>query len=128
MFKRFEKFSLVPPMVFAAVMFLVGITWGLPSRKVDPFLFGDRPVWTGEKITQLLPERSTIAMGADVDPNAHMHRPVVVNDTDAQRAEILVRYRLYSYQPDEMITFRPLHDCQDPWRSTVVPVWGALDL
>ena len=35
-------------------------------------------------------------------------RPIVMNETDAQRAEIVRRFRLYSCQPDEMITFRSL--------------------
>ena len=32
----------------------------------------------------------------------------MLNETDSQRAEIVRRYRLYSYQPDEMITFNAL--------------------
>ena len=51
-----------------------------------------------------------LSIGADVDANPIKpnSRPVIINATDAQRAEILVRYRLYSSQPDEMITFRAL--------------------
>jgi hypothetical protein len=32
----------------------------------------------------------------------------LLNETDAQRAAIMVRYRLYTYQPDEMITMMSL--------------------
>ena len=103
---------LLVPMLLGAVVFLIGINWGLPSRKVDPFLFGDHPTWTGAQIVNLLGEPASAggvsSIGADVDANPNKVRPVLINGTDAQRAEILVRYRLYSYQPDEMITFRAL--------------------
>src|SRR4051812_34226060 len=96
-------------MLFAAGVFLIGINWGLPSRRVDPFLFGQHPVWTGEQIVALAPERSD-ARGADVDANPIVtrDRPIVLNDTDAKRAEIVRRYRLFTYQPDEMITMMSL--------------------
>jgi hypothetical protein len=117
MFKRFEKYALVPPLLTGAVLFLLGITWGLPSKKADAFLFGDRTPWTGEQIVQLLGQRESLAamggaIGSDVDANpiSRGQRPIVINDTDAKRAEIISRYRLYSYQPDEMITFRALRN------------------
>ena len=95
----------------ALVWFLVGINWGLPSRRADAFLFGNRQPWSGQEIVALAgggaadPNR-----GADVDVNPIGSRDtsVVLNDTDARRAEIVRRYRLYSYQPDEMITFNAL--------------------
>src|ERR1700689_677100 len=31
-------------------VFLPGINWGLPSRSVDRFLFGDHEIWPGRKI------------------------------------------------------------------------------
>src|SRR2546421_6856195 len=108
MMLRWERFYLLGPMILAAGVFLAGINWGLPSRKVDSFLFGDRPVWSGQQIVDLLGERGSLSIRADVDVNPNRLRPIIVNDTDAKRAEILVRYRLYSYQPDEMITFRAL--------------------
>lgn len=56
---------------------------------------------------------------ADVDANPlDRSDTVVVNATDAQRAEIVRRYRLYSYQPDEMQTFMALKEMKP----------GALDL
>jgi hypothetical protein len=93
----------------AAVAFLLGINWGLPSRQVDRFLFGDEPVWSGAKIAKLAPSDANV-LGADVDANPilNLSGPIVLNETDEQRAEIIRRYRLFSYQPDEMITLRSL--------------------
>lgn len=98
-------------MALAAAVFLAGVTWGLPSRDADPYLFGDHPVWTGADIVRLAPEPAADEnRGADVDANPITDRrhPVLLNETDAQRAEIVRRYRLFSYQPDEMITFKSL--------------------
>lgn len=97
--------------LLAGVVFCTGITWGLPSRAVDRYLFGDRSAWSGEKIQQLAGGWSADpGRGADVDlnPLAGCHDPVPRNETDAQRAEIIRRYRLYTCQPDEMITLRAL--------------------
>src|SRR3954468_12707895 len=93
----------------AACVFLTGINWGLPSRAVDKYLFGDEPVWSGEKILSLAPSDAN-QLGADVDVNplAKKSYPIVLNDTDEKRAEIIRRYRLFSHQPDEMITFKSL--------------------
>lgn len=102
-------------MLAAAIVFLIGINWGLPSRKVDQYLFGDHPVWSGQQLSELIDQpalkgdgKNSLQIGADVDANPHRIRPVTINTTDAERAEIVIRYRLYSYQPDEMITFRAL--------------------
>ena len=93
----------------AAAAFLIGIRWGLPSRAADPYLFGQQEPWSGQKIVGLAPAESD-ERGADVDANPILGResPVVLNPTDEQRAEIVRRYRLFSYQPDEMITFKSL--------------------
>ncbi|CAN5400051.1 hypothetical protein BH09PLA1_BH09PLA1_33790 [soil metagenome] len=93
------------------IVFLLGINWGLPSRKADPFLFGEHPVWSGREIAALAGMRASQSnLGADVDRNplAPSNGPIVLNETDAQRAEIIRRYRLYTYQPDEMITMMAL--------------------
>src|SRR6476469_5048566 len=98
-------------MAVAGVVFLLGIRWGLPSREVDPFLFGERAPWTGEEIQRLAGDRSAGGqLGADVDVNplSRGAQPVAINDTDARRAEIVRRYRLFTYQPDEMITMMSL--------------------
>jgi hypothetical protein len=108
--------------LLAAIIFLAGINWGLPSRNVDRFLFGDRTPWTGEQIVALAGgwDDST-DRGADIamHPLAGRDQPIVVNETDAQRAAIIRRFRLYSCQPDEMITFRSL--------SRMKPGRGDLD-
>jgi hypothetical protein len=97
-------------LLFAAVIFLSGLNWGLPSRAADPFLFGAHAVWTGREIMDRLPAETGRERGADVDENPLLDRSraVVLNETDAQRAEIVRRYRMFSYQPDEMITFMAL--------------------
>ena len=90
------------------VVFLPGIGWGLPSRAADQFLFGDRPPWTGAEIIRLAGGfEADSGKGADVDANplGRAAGPVVLNDTDAKRAEIVRRYRLQSHQPDEFINF-----------------------
>src|SRR5687767_1087522 len=96
----------------AYACFVAGVDWGLPSRAVDPYLFGDQPVWTGRQVLDLSGGwgGGAGARGSDVDQNplAARDRPVVVNETDAQRAEIIQRYRLYTYQPDELVTMRAL--------------------
>jgi len=93
----------------AAGVFLTGINWGLPSRWVDPYLFGDEPVWSGEKILSLAPsDEGTLGADVDANPLAKRTYPIVLNDTDEKRAEIIRRYRLFSHQPDEMITFKSL--------------------
>ena len=108
-------------MLLALCVFLTGIGWGLPSRRVDPYLFGDHPVWSGERIAQLAGERGGAQLGADVDVNPVVRggEPVVLNDTDQKRAEIIRRYRLFTYQPDEMITMMAL--------SAMKPGEGKLD-
>src|SRR5688500_19492629 len=104
----------------AAGVFLTGINWGLPSRWVDPYLFGDEPVWSGEKILSLAPsDEGTLGADVDANPLAKRTYSIVLHDTDEKRAEILRRYRLFSHQPDEMITFRSL--------SQMRPGEGKLD-
>lgn len=106
-----ERILLICTLLACAPVFLLGITWGLPSRAADPFLFGDHPVWSGKEIAALAGDRSSNAsLGADVDRNpiAPNAGPIVLNENDQQRAEIVRRYRLYTYQPDEMITMMAL--------------------
>jgi hypothetical protein len=105
------RIVLVVLLLFSAAVFLTGITWGLPSRAVDPYLFGSHPVWSGQQIAQLAGDRAANArVGADVDINPLSQRAtsIVLNENDRQRAEIVRRYRLYSAQPDEMITMMAL--------------------
>lgn len=91
--------------------FFTGITWGLPSRGIDAFLFGPRDPWPGEVVQALAGERDTDpSRGADVPATARIprDRPTVLNSTDEDRARIIRRYRLYTYQPDEMVTLMAL--------------------
>ncbi len=98
-------------LVGAAGVFVAGIGWGLPSRAVDPFLFGAVAPWDGEKILRLAGDRADdprVGADVDIDPLASRDQPLVLNATDEQRAAVIRRYRLYSYQPDEMITLMAL--------------------
>lgn len=111
---REKAWKLALPVMVAAMVsaiFCLGITWGLPSRGVDQFLFGDEQPWSGEKIHALTGDRpDDPARGADVDidPLTDRDEIIVLNETDEQRAEIIRRYRLFSYHPDEMVTFMAL--------------------
>lgn len=95
----------------AAVVFFTGIGWGLPSRTADRYLFGTVRPWSGEEILQLAGDRTADpSRGADValHPIADRTHTVILNETDRQRAEIVRRYRLYTYQPDEASTLMSL--------------------
>lgn len=107
--RRLRHGALGAVLVVAATSFLLGIRWGLPSRAADAYLFGDQPPWPGATIVRLAPPESD-DRGADVDANPIVSRDAAVplNQNDAQRGEIVRRYRLFSYQPDEMITFKSL--------------------
>jgi hypothetical protein len=107
-----SSLPLLGVLLFAAATFLTGIDWGLPTRGNDQILFGGRTPWTGDRIMELAGawDEGT-ARGADIAMHplpGQRSSAIVVNDTDAKRAEIVRRYRLYSCQPDEMITFRSL--------------------
>lgn len=118
-----RRLGLLFCLAVACACFGVGIDWGLPSRAVDPYLFGDQPVWGGRQILELSGGwgGGAAGRGSDVDQNplAGRDRPVVVNETDAQRAEVIQRYRLYTYQPDELVTMRAL--------ASMNPAEGKLD-
>lgn len=109
--RRQDRTAITFLLILALAVFTGGITWGLPSRESDKYLFGDRPAWSGEEIQSLTGQRKTTTrLGADVDrdPVAKAGGPVVLNGTDARRAEIVRRYRLFTYQPDEMVTMMAL--------------------
>ena len=92
-----------------AVMFLTGLDWGLPSKKVDRYLFGAHPVWSGSQIVALAGNASDAEHAVDVSSvRLDRRQAIVVNATDEQRARIVRRYRLMSYQPDEFATFASL--------------------
>ncbi|MBL8879562.1 MAG: hypothetical protein JNG88_10630 [Phycisphaerales bacterium] len=86
--------------------------WGLPSRENDDLLFGGDPAWSAERWNagRLESARRQRQSGADtdVDPIVDRRNIVDLTATEADRAAILVRYRLYTHQPDEMITLMAL--------------------
>ncbi|MBN2446607.1 MAG: glycosyltransferase family 39 protein [Phycisphaerae bacterium] len=87
------------------------IRWGLPTSRYDDLLFGGEPPWDAARYNSdaALAELRNRQAGADTDLNPRqLDAPTDITATDAERAEILRRYRLYSHQPDEMITFRAL--------------------
>lgn len=86
--------------------------WGLPSSRYDRYLFAGQPAWEPERYRAAraltaLRERNAGA-DIDLDPLADRSQPIDLTADDAARGQILLRYRLYSRQPDEMITFRAL--------------------
>ncbi len=106
-----QKLIFAGVVLLAVGTFFTGIGWGLPTRDSDSFLFGGRTPWTGEQIMSLAGAWDEGGnRGADIamHPLDRRDQPLPMNDTDAKRAEIVRRYRLYSNQPDEMITFRSL--------------------
>jgi hypothetical protein len=85
----------------------------LPGREIDKYLFGHDEPWTGEKIYRLADaaEKFSAGRGADVDVDPldeSIDRPIPLTSNDADVAGIYLRYRLYTYQPDEMITMMAL--------------------
>jgi hypothetical protein len=86
--------------------------WGLPSRAADETLFGGQPAWTAERYqaSEALEQRRSRVGGADTDLNPLLNRDqlVLLTASEGDRAEILRRFRLFSRQPDEMITFMAL--------------------
>lgn len=101
--------------IFLAVWGLImgaGLRWGLPSRASDALLFGGQPPWPAADydVDAALSARQQRNAGADTDlnPLEARDRLVDLTATHGERAEILRRYRLYSRQPDEMITFQAL--------------------
>ncbi len=108
-----ELVTLGAILLLFAVVSVVGITWGLPSRTIDKYLFGDDPPWPGEKIYRLAgaAEKFSPDRGADVDADPLDRSgddPVLLTETEEDIAKIYLRYRLYTYQPDEMITMMAL--------------------
>lgn len=97
-------------LLLGGVIFFGGLSWGLPSQQIDPFLFGHHPVWTGKQIQALLPIDTNPDRPGDVtaEPLLNRDRPILLNANDADRAHIIRRYRLFSYQPDEITTFMGL--------------------
>lgn len=125
----------VPPLLILLLLiglavFVTGIRWGLPSHAADPFLFGDHPRWSGRKIMNLAGGwNPASSLGADVETNPTLPSATTLtplNTTDAERARIIRRYRLYSYQPDEWLTLRALSQIKAHHGDPRVYQYGGL--
>ncbi|MGB0714946.1 MAG: ArnT family glycosyltransferase [Phycisphaerae bacterium] len=99
-------------MVLFTLLSTLGITWGIPTAQEDHFLWSAEKSWTGEQLVALTnaSERFSSTRGADVDVNAleASEEPIELTGNDTDIAAIYVRYRLYTHQPDEMITMQAL--------------------
>lgn len=106
-------FALMAPLTF----------WGLPSRDRDDLLFGGERAWDAQRyqIDSKIEARRTRSAGADTDLDPLKGTGEIVNltATEADRAAILLGYRLYSRQPDEMITFMALQQMDPRVREPV---------
>jgi hypothetical protein len=100
------------------------VLWGLPTSRYDPFLFGGDEPWSADRYQagRALQARRERIAGADtdLDPLVATDRIVDLTEDEAARGAILLRYRLYSRQPDEMITFMALQR-MDPARLDLDP-------
>jgi hypothetical protein len=100
-------------LLLSATLSTIGITWGLPDRSADRYLFDGVDPWSGADIARRATpaDRYAAELGADVDRDP-LDRPggsdLLLTDCDARVAEIYRRYRLFTHQPDEMITMMAL--------------------
>ncbi len=110
------RFTAITLAVIAAIYIAcccIGITWGLPSRDIDKYLFGNQTPWSGEEIYRLanVGKKFDAGRGADVDPDPidkSTDQPIHLTKTKSDIAKIYLRYRLFTHQPDEMITMMAL--------------------
>ncbi|RMF79561.1 MAG: hypothetical protein D6744_09040, partial [Planctomycetota bacterium] len=86
--------------------------WGLPSSADDRLLFAGGERWPAERFAAARAaesrRRATTATDVDIDPLPQSDELIDLTADDAKRAAILRRFRLYSRQPDEMLTFMAL--------------------
>lgn len=86
--------------------------WGLPTQDRDALLFGGAPAWDAARfdVAAVVAQLRSHSAGADTDRNplADRDRLLDLTPDETARKEILVRYRLFSRQPDEMIILRAL--------------------
>lgn len=112
--KRFPRrwLAAVGAIIVWAVVMWPLLSWGLPSTSIDPLLFAGQSPWepAAYEAGADLAERRARNAGADTDLDPLRDREHIVDltATHVDRADILRRYRLYSRQPDEMITFLAL--------------------
>lgn len=107
-----ERLILSALLICGAAVFSFGISWGIPSRKIDPHLFGKaESAWSGKEILAAAGAwQADSSRPADAANGPALDRSQIIwlNQTKGEQARIIERYRLYSYQPDEMVTFRAL--------------------
>ena len=117
--RAMHRWLLLCVFLLGALTFLSGIDWGLPSNEIDAYLFGEAQPPSGLELSERVGarERWSASQPANVDVDAT--EPSVDVDwidataTPEDRADILVRYRLYSHQPDEMTVFQAIR-AMDP--------------
>lgn len=105
--------------LLGGLVFLTGIDWGLPSTEIDPYLFGGGEVWSGAALSEAVGAgtRWSSSQPSNIDVDA-TEMPaeeswIDLGDEAADRSGVLVRYRLYSHQPDEMTVFQAIR-AMDP--------------
>jgi hypothetical protein len=109
-----QKLILAAILALYTVVTVTGLNWGLPGKHLDEFLFPDGKLWSGETILGLIDGSKKFAAdrGADVDVDPISSRdrtgPFALTDTPEGAAAVYLRYRLYTHQPDEMITMMAL--------------------
>src|SRR5579884_3202547 len=79
----------------AAVVFFWGVGWGLPSRRVDPFLFGDHRVWSGAQLLQLAGPTEDPQRGADVATHRIAVRGRPVATVNPMRRHVRTALRVF---------------------------------
>jgi hypothetical protein len=95
----------------------------LPTRGGDRFLFSTDRAWAGKDIVSLIGNSDSDSdRPADISSNPVIRqtKAVAVNATDRDRARIVRRYRLMSYQSDEFTTFASLSQMK-PGRGNLDP-------
>ncbi|HNO78930.1 MAG TPA: glycosyltransferase family 39 protein [Phycisphaerae bacterium] len=107
-----ETIGLAALILIYTAMSLIGFTWGLPDSESDARLFGHDPQDAIAKLVASKDElaRSDAAVGADVDVNPidMQSGATVLNNDETGQFEIYRRFRLFTHQPDEMITMMAL--------------------
>ena len=87
-------------------------SWGLPASDTDDLFFAGGAPWPVERYAAASAAEArraaTTATDVDIDPPADRGGFVELTADEAGRAAILRRFRLYSHQPDEMLTFMAL--------------------
>jgi len=106
-----QRLILTALLLVGAIVFSIGINWGLPSRDIDPHLFATTKPWTGQQFIEAGGAWSpdpTRPADAATRPTEDRSKTIWLNETPKQQADIIRRYRLFSAQPDEMVTFMAL--------------------